>query len=276
MASFICLKGRIDKYCIQDTFFPRLDGVAIVPGGMQLDRLERNAQFARALIELRSLLLKGSYPAGARLPEVVLAERLGLSRTPLRQALDRLVDEGLLERIETGGCRVARFAMEDIIDAIELRGVLEGTAARLAAERGPVPDLAARMVEVLDELDLAVRPSLDFKSYVRLNEEFHALLAGLAGSGIVAREVARANRLPAASPTAFMQGQEMIPDFQESLRRAQHQHRAIFDAILAREGARAEALAREHARLARVNLEYVMREAPALAEKVPGLALVAE
>ena len=56
----------------------------------------------------------------------------------------------------------------------------------------------------------------------------------------------------------------MIPDFADSLRRAQRQHRAIIDAIRAREGARAEALAREHARLARSNLEYVMRERPRL------------
>lgn len=241
-----------------------------------MDRHDRNTQFTRALIELRSLVLDGSFPAGKRLPETALAERLGLSRTPLRQAMDRLVDEGLLERVETGGCRVARFSMDDIVDAIELRGVLEGTAARLAAERGADAALSREMAAVLDALDDAVAGDLDFRAYVTLNDRFHDLLARLAGSAIVTREVERANRLPAASPTAFMQGQEMIPDFRESLRRAQHQHRAIYDAILAREGARAEALAREHARLARSNLEYVMREAPGLAEKVPGLALVAE
>ncbi|SDE27208.1 GntR family transcriptional regulator [Ruegeria marina] len=241
-----------------------------------MNRQDRKTQFTKALIELRSLVLDGSFPSGARLPETSLADRLGLSRTPLRQAMDRLVDEGLLERIETGGCRVASFSMADIMDAIELRGVLEGTAARLAAERGAVPALAQRMTEVLDALDAVVSPELDFRAYVSLNEEFHSLLARLAGSSIVAREVERANRLPAASPTAFLQGQDTIPDFRDSLRRAQTQHRAIFEAILAREGARAEALAREHARLARTNLEYVMREKPSLAGKVPGLALVAD
>ena len=242
-----------------------------------MDRHERNAQFARALIELRSLILNGTFEAGARLPETAVAKRLGLSRTPLRQAMDRLLDEGLLERIETGGCRVARFTMSDILDVIELRGVMEGTAARLAAERGMVPELAARMADCLAALDRAVTPdALDFPAYVRLNEEFHDLLARLAGSAIVMREVERANRLPAASPTAFMQGQELIPDFRASLTRAQHQHKALFEAISNREGARAEALAREHARLARKNFEYVMREKSGLAEKVPGLALVAE
>jgi len=88
--------------------------------------------------------------------------------------------------------------------------------------------------------------------------------------------VDRANRLPVASPTAFLQGQEAIPGFVKSLQRAQHQHRAIWEAIQAREGARAEALAREHARLARSNLEYVMNDNPGLADRVPGLSLVAE
>ena len=241
-----------------------------------MNRQERSAQYARALIELRSLVLSGSFDGGERLAEIALAERLNLSRTPLRKAMDRLVDEGLLERIETGGCRVAQFPKADIHDAIELRGVLEGTAARLAAERGALPELAERMAGVLNQLDDAVSGALDFKAYVALNGEFHDLLANLAGSAVVAREVARAGRLPAASPSAFMQGQELIPDFRESLTRAQRQHRGIYEAIMDRQGSRAEALAREHARLARNNLDYVTMEEPALAEKVPGLSLIAE
>ncbi|WP_375258740.1 GntR family transcriptional regulator [Citreimonas sp.] len=240
-----------------------------------MDRTERNAQFTRALMGLRSLVLNGAFSGGERLAETNVADRLGLSRTPVRQAMDRLVDEGLLERVETGGCRVARFSMDEIVAAIELRGVLEGTAARLAAERGADPEQLQAMDDLLGTLDAAVDPDhFDFKAYVRLNGAFHDMLAEMAGSQIVAREVARARRLPAASPGAFLQGQDLIPDFRDSLRRAQVQHRAIHDAIRAREGARAEALAREHARLARTNLEYVMTQAPDLAERVPGLALV--
>ena len=110
-----------------------------------MDRLERNAQSMRALMDLRALILDGAFPANTRLPETQLAERLGLSRTPLRQAMDRLVEEGLLDRIETGGCRVASFTPRDIVDSIELRGVMEGTAARLAAERGAPAAVLAEM-----------------------------------------------------------------------------------------------------------------------------------
>ena len=236
----------------------------------------RKSQFDKALLGLRSLVLNGAFEANARLSEVSLADRLAISRTPLRQAMDRLVEEGLLERIETGGCRVSSFTMADILDAIEVRGVIEGTAARLAAERGADPDGLAECDATVAALDAAVyRPSgIDFDAYVEQNARLHRLFAGLAGSAVIAREVDRASRLPLASPSAFLQGQEFVPDFQVSLRRAQEQHKAILGAIRAREGARAEALAREHARLARQNLEHVMKSDARLARQVPGLALV--
>lgn len=237
---------------------------------------ERNTQFARALLGLRELIMDGEFAGGTRLPETALAGRLEISRTPLRQAMDRLIDEGLLERIPTGGCRVASFTIADIIDAMELRGVIEGTAARLAAERGADTTLMSEMKKVLETLDGAAwgGTKVDFETYVRENARFHALLARLSGSTVIEREVDRIVRLPLASPSAFLRGQEFVPDFQASLRRAQRQHRHIYEAIRDREGARAEALAREHARLARENLEHVMQGDPRLAGRVPGLALV--
>jgi GntR family transcriptional regulator of vanillate catabolism len=236
----------------------------------------RRSQFDKGLGELRSIVLSGDFAPHDRLSETMLADRLGISRTPLRQAIDRLVEEGLLERVESGGCRVARFTLADILDSIELRGVLEGMAVRLAAERGVSAELADQCKRVLDELNEAVfvPATPDFSSYVPLNQEFHDLMGRLCESSIVERELSRAYRLPVASPTAFLGGQELIPDFQESLRRAQRQHLNIFEAIMNREGTRAESLAREHARLARVNLEYITNENPKLAERIPGLALV--
>lgn len=237
---------------------------------------ERQTQFDKALLGLRSLVMNGAFEASTRLPEVALAERLGVSRTPLRQAMDHLVAEGLLDRIETGGCRVASFSLEDVTDAIELRGVIEGTAARLAAERGADPALLAEAGAVLDGIDaaLARQPEMDFDAYVRLNARFHMILARLSGSAVMRREVDRVGRLPLASPSAFLQEQEFIPDFRASLARAQHQHREILAAIRSREGTRAEALLREHARLARANFEFILNKKESVAARVPGLALV--
>ena len=238
--------------------------------------IERVTQVEKAIIGLRSLVMEGAFPAHSRLPEIALSERLGISRTPLRQAMDRLVAEGLLERIKSGGCRVASFDINDIRDAIELRGVVEGTAARLAAERGAAPEILAEAEHVLDQIDMAVGDpnAIDFDAYVGLNARFHLLLARLAGSAVVEREVQRVSSLPLAAPSSFLREQELIPDFLPSLIRAQGQHRAILDAICNREGARAEALAREHARLAQQNLAFLTEAKPHLADRIPGLALV--
>lgn len=236
----------------------------------------RLTQLDKALLGLRSLIMNGAFEANARLPEVSLSDRLGISRTPLRQAMDRLVSEGLLERIDTGGCRVARFTLDDITDAIEFRGVIEGTAARLAAERGADPALIAEADDVLDQIDraLAARDGAEFDAYVGLNARFHDLLSRFCGSAIIRREAQRVARLPLASPSSFLKEQELYPDFRASLMRAQTQHRSLLAAIRGREGARAEALAREHARLARENLEYLTRLDPGLASRLPGFALV--
>ncbi|AXI44441.1 GntR family transcriptional regulator [Sulfitobacter sp. SK011] len=235
------------------------------------------SQLDRALLGLRSLVLSGDFAGGQRLPEVAMAKQLGISRTPLRQAMDRLVAEGLLERIETGGCCVATFSKEDIADAIEIRGVIEGTAARLAAERGVDAELLAQSGDALDQIDSALTCAggLDFDRYVTQNARFHALLALFPNSPIIQKEIDRISLLPLASPSAFLSDQEVIPDFHDSLRYAQRQHRAILDAIICGEGARAEALTREHARLALINFDHLNKARAKLSTRVPGLALVA-
>lgn len=238
---------------------------------------DRDTQANRALRALRDRIFDGTITGGARLYEVALSETLGLSRTPLREALGRLEQEGLVERAEGGGFMVRRFSFADVVDAIELRGVLEGTAARLAAERGADSATFARMRAVVTELDAAVPGdprALRFDRYVALNDEFHALLAVLCGSTVIRRELERATGLPFASPSAFLAVQEEVPAFRRSLGLAQAQHRAAVEAIGRREGARAEAILREHAQIARANLEYVLAEDRRLIPQVPGLALV--
>jgi GntR family transcriptional regulator, vanillate catabolism transcriptional regulator len=238
---------------------------------------DRMSLVDKAIIALRSLIMSGELAPAARVAEVALSERLGISRTPIRQAMDRLTSEGLLERIETGGCRVASFSITDIMDAIEIRGVIEGTAARMAAERGADEADLRACDELLARIDTALaRPEgIDFDAYVALNAQFHHQLSTLAQSPVILREVERVMRLPLASPSAFLQEQALIRDFQTSLVRAQTQHKAMVAAIRNREGARAEALGREHARLARENLEYVMNADRQLAARLPGLSLVA-
>src|SRR5215510_6009823 len=98
-------------------------------------RTDDSSQKGRALLLLREMLLRGDFEPGERLSELSLVARLSISRTPIRLALERLAHEGLLEASASGGFIARAFTIEDVWDAIEVRGVLEGTAARLAAER---------------------------------------------------------------------------------------------------------------------------------------------
>jgi GntR family transcriptional regulator of vanillate catabolism len=237
----------------------------------------RATQSHRALMGVRELIISGELAAGARLQEIALSERLGISRTPLRAALARLAQEGLVETLPSGGYAVRSFSRLDVIDAIELRGVLEGTAVRLAAERGVAPERLADLHGLLDQLDVALGPNetrMQFDRYVELNAAFHdEMLWGLA-SRTIRREIERVTSLPFASPSAFLDTQAGVTSFRNSLYGAQTQHRAIVEAIEQREGARAEALAREHARLARRNLDFVLDQDRGIVVRVPALALI--
>lgn len=234
-----------------------------------------NSQAMKATLGLRELLLSGAFKPRERVPELRLVDELGVSRTPLRIALMTLEHEGLLERLPGGGFVVREFTRSDIDDAIEVRGVLEGTAARLAAERLESREELTALLELSVEMDALVRdPSVEaFVDYVTLNQDFHAHLLALAKSAILARAVAQILALPFASPSALVMVQAQLPESREIILVAQHQHVAILDAIERGEGARAEAIAREHARLARRNLDVALANSHLLVH-VPGATLI--
>src|SRR5262245_38472987 len=186
-----------------------------------------------------------------------------------------LEHEGLLETLPGGGFVVSEFTRTDIDDAIELRGVLEGTAARLAAERLASDDELDFLRESCRELDAVVRtPSIEtFMDYVHLNEEFHQTFRALAKSSQLSRALEHVLALPFAPPSALLMVHAALPESWEILLVAQHQHHALIDAISRREGARAEAIAREHARIARENLDVAVENRDLL-ERVPGSTLL--
>ena len=236
-----------------------------------------NTHTKRALFELRQLIMDGELAGGTRLYEVALAEKLQISRTPVREAMSRLAEEGLLDRASGGGFQVRSFTIPDVVDAIELRGLLEGTVARLAAERGCDPKHLAHAHEILVRLDDCFSDdgqNVDFDTYSEQNAIFHDEFAALCQSEILRRELERAKSLPFASPSAFLPDKLNITAFHRSLSVAHQQHRAMVSAVEAREGTRAESIAREHARIARTNLEFVLRERSDLLAQLPSLAIV--
>ncbi len=235
------------------------------------------SQTVRAQLRLRELILSGELPAGKRIAELALVALLAVSRTPIRMALERLQAEGLLDALPSGGFAVKHFSEADIHDAIELRGTLEGLAARLAAERGISTDLLIAAHACLDQIDsLLSQPTLSeesFSGYVTQNGRFHELLALMSGSNVVQRQIQRACTLPFASPNGFVMSRSTGPDARDVLVVAQAQHRGVIDAIVKREGARAEALAREHARIAQRNLGRSLQNQEAM-RRLPGASLI--
>ncbi|MGE0565319.1 MAG: GntR family transcriptional regulator [Pseudolabrys sp.] len=244
----------------------------------QAPETERSSsQTVKAQLSLRDLVLSGELKAGDRISELSMVERLGISRTPIRMALVRLEEEGFLEALPSGGFAVKAFSERDIHDAIELRGTLEGFAARLAAERGVAAPVLAEMKDVLSRIDALVgRPTLsvdDFSEYVGLNGRFHALLIDAADSPVLRRQIERALNLPFASPSGFVMLQAVLPEAHKILTIAQDHHHCVVRAIEDRESARAEALMREHARLAHRNLQLAFRN-QGTRDLVPGAVLI--
>lgn len=239
-----------------------------------LPAAEVTSQTGRTLLNLREMLLRGDFPPGERISELPMVARLGVSRTPIRLALDRLANEGLLEVLPGGGFVVREFTVADIWDAIEMRGVLEGTAARLAAERLTNDRELNGLRRCRDEMDAMHDPTIEsFASYLDLNEAFHRAVVDLAKSPVLRRTLERVTSLPFASPSALVFARSKLPRAAEMYALGREQHRAIVEAIENRQGTRAENVAREHAQLSRRNLEAALQDT-SVWNALPGASLI--
>jgi GntR family transcriptional regulator of vanillate catabolism len=241
-----------------------------------LARAANRTQITRALLRLRELIFNGEFAPGERMSELPLVQRLGVSRTPLRLALAELEHEGLLRGLPRGGYVVREFTQGDVRDAVELRGVLEGTAVRFCAERGaPARDLRALRATNETIGKLVHRADYEsFERYLHLNESFHARLVKMARSPLLERALQGIVSLPFASPSAFVLAEAELPASRDILVIAHRHHDALIEAIERRQSGRAEAIAREHARLSLTNLEIVVEHRHVL-ERLPGASLIA-
>jgi len=235
---------------------------------------ESSSHAVKVQLRLREMILAGELSAGSRITELAIVERLGVSRTPIRAALIRLEQEGLLEMLPSGGYVVRTFFEADVADAIELRGTVEGLAVRLAAERGVEASRLNDVRQILRTIDaLLANPEIHdeaFSDYVQLNQQFHEQVGSLCGSTVLNRELERVSSMPFASPSGFVLLQANSTQARDMLVVAQNQHWLVVEAIAAREGARAEALMREHSRVAQRNL----REALQAHSDLPGAGLI--
>lgn len=210
-----------------------------------------SADSASVVATLRQLLIDGRYPAGTRLAEIPVAQALGVSRTPVRLAFRTLEQEGLLQKAGTRGFVVREFSEADVLCAVEVRGALEGLAARRLAERGLSPEQHAALQACIDEGERVLASGRlgedEIGAWSRVNERFHRAIVDGTGSAVIADAIARNNHLPFASADSIVIDKGALDREFRKLQLAQMHHVLVFDALVAGEAARVEALMREHA-----------------------------
>lgn len=236
------------------------------------------SQQSRVLVQLRDLILKGAFAPGERLAEIPVAERLQASRTPVRLALASLEHEGLIETSPSGGYQMRRFTAQEVDDAIRIRGLLEGFAARLLAENGASRQLLRDLNECLEEGDRIVnKPTMeldDYASYVEMNDRFHHLLVDGCGNVMLKRVLDSLAGQPFAACSAMLPMQSEIEEGHQYMQQAHRTHHSLVQAIERGQGSRAQALGEEHVEIARMNLEYALQSPDQVADIMPSIKLV--
>jgi GntR family transcriptional regulator of vanillate catabolism len=202
---------------------------------------------------LRDRIFDGLIAPGSHLTEVALAQVLGVSRTPVRDALSRLADEGLLIYQPNRGFLVRRFDPKDVHDAFTLRASLEGLGCRLIGERGLADSSVEQLRGLLEEQHTVLSGELwnteRAMLWQDLNLDFHFALLECADNAWLADAVRRSRRLPivfdSRSRPHDLTAQRLLFERHHS-QQALDDHRRIVDALEAREAGRAEGLMREH------------------------------
>ncbi|NLQ18191.1 GntR family transcriptional regulator [Marinomonas sp. M1K-6] len=200
---------------------------------------------------LRQMILSGELTSGQRLAEIPTAEQLGVSRTPVRIAFRTLEQEGLLTKLSGRGYIVRQVTQAEISGSVEVRGVLEGLAARQAAENTLSKDQADELVQLLKQGDdLFAKGSIseqDLAIYHDMNQRFHQIIIAASLNPAIAEALSRNEHLPFASVSALAFDRNNLTSEYRRFNFAHMQHHAVFDAISHGQGSRAEAIMREHA-----------------------------
>jgi GntR family transcriptional regulator of vanillate catabolism len=214
-------------------------------------------------LRLREMIVNRDLAPGSRVPERDLAEVFGVSRTPVRVALGILEAEGLVAGEANRGYIVSDFSVEDVLSAFDLRGVLEGFAARNAAERGLTQEARDQLEECVASGNALVSKGLcgadDMRRWSLTNETFHRTIVEAAGLRTLERTHAFLSRMPLVAPVAILFTRDKHDDAQSRMADAQNDHVHILNALKRGEGERADYLMREHAYRSREQLGHLLR-----------------
>ncbi|MQQ33054.1 FCD domain-containing protein [Pseudomonas sp. SZ57] len=203
------------------------------------------------LVALRKMIASGELAAGERLMEVPTAELFGVSRMPVRMAFRTLEQEGLLVPFGGRGFQVRSISPMEIAGAVDVRGVLEGLAARQMAERGVTQEARDELEACLVQGDAVFEKGHvtedDLEVYHDMNMRLHRVIVEGSGNRAIADALSRNDHLPFASVTALAVDRDNLIREYRRFNFAHMQHHAVVDALVNGQGARAEAIMREHA-----------------------------
>ena len=200
---------------------------------------------------LREAIISGQLAPGERLMEIQLAEELGVSRTPVREAIRKLELEELVLMVPRKGAYVASLSMKDVVEVFEIRGALEGLAAALAAERITEEELESLQRQLVKSAEMI--GNADLQGMVEADTGFHQILYQASRNERLAQII---NNL-----------REQIQRFRQTslsypgrMKIALEEHREIVDAVSARDPEMARKLAQDHIENAENSMMQVIRD----------------
>lgn len=201
---------------------------------------------------LRGAILAGEFAPGERMYELGLSERLGVSRTPIREALKSLAGEGLLDHIPNRGYYVREYSVDDIVQAYEIRAALEGLAARRAAQLGLAAEERAIIEKALHDGETFLKRA-DFSPgnralYGEINAAFHSAIHAASQSRMLRDQLRMSQQVAPSSHRNVIAFERL------DVRRRHDDHHRIYEAILCRDAGRAELLMRDHVESVKIAL----------------------
>jgi DNA-binding GntR family transcriptional regulator len=221
--------------------------------------LKQNAHTEKACDFIRDRIISGAYPPGFRLKTIDLASESGVSRTPVREALRQLQQEGLVDILPRQGARVRTITFQDFKEMCELRLAMESLAAELAAlNRGPedlveMEDAIMNMKRLVAELEKDSRNPILVRHLAREDIQFHSAILNAAGNQLLKQEVLRFHLLNKLINTDFRKVSPEVEDVEagvdmgsDRLRYVLDCHSRILAAIVARQPDAARTAMYEH------------------------------
>jgi GntR family transcriptional regulator of vanillate catabolism len=235
-------------------------------GRLNVEPIQRVRLVDDVTAHLRDMILTGELAPGTQLLQIELSEKLGVSRTPLREAFRVLEHDGLI-RVSNGNKTVEVVALspDDVLEIYELREVVDGLAARLLAQRRLNRDEERALRRDLTAMEAAT-PSCDLGRYATAHSHFHSMICDRCGNGSVrelvplvrrSSQMTVARQLSASAADNGVLGEEAAHMIRVALEGGNEDHRAIFEAVMSGDGKEAERQARHHIRRSMRRIEQL-------------------